>query len=42
MAGDDAGAGGDHARNVGVEHGAGGVGPGFRAGPRVAKQDAVF
>jgi len=35
VAGDDAGAGGDHARDVGVEHRAGGVGPRFRAGTAV-------
>ena len=34
MAGDHAGAGGDHARDVGVKHGARSVGPHLGAGPR--------
>ena len=41
MAGDNAGAGGDQARDIGGEHGARSVGPHLGAGPRIVAADNI-
>ena len=41
MAGDHAGAGGDHARDVGVKHGARSVGPRLGYGPSLVAADDI-